>query len=89
MNLEIYIILLVLTTTCARKSYYFRNYMASLYLNNDHAWNDTIQAVEYDLFEACGDEKRTLQIRFGDYINSKKLRYVYDSFYKNMRESSA
>ena len=61
----------------------------TLYLKNDSVWNDTIQAVEYDLFEACGDEKRTLKIRFGDYIYSKKLRYVYDDFYKNMRESSA
>ena len=60
----------------------------TIYLKNDSVWNDTIQAVEYDLFEACGDEKRTLRIRFGDYIDNKKSRYVYDDFYKNMREST-
>lgn len=87
MKMKIYILFLILQTTCAFKSRYFKNYM-TIYLKNDSVWNDTIQAVEYDLFEACGDEKRTLRIRFGDYINDKKSRYVYDDFYKNMRESS-
>ena len=61
--------------------------MSYYYLNTDEAWNDTIQAVEYDLFKACGDEWRTLKLKFGDYIYDRKLRYVYDTFYKNLRES--
>ena len=89
MKMKIHILLLVLKTAfCAAKSYYFRNHM-SLHLKNDRVWNDTIQAVEYDLFEACGDEYRTMRLRFGDYIFNNKMRFVYDDFYKNMRESSA
>ena len=61
--------------------------MSYYYLNTDEAWNDTIQAVEYDLFEACGDDWRTLKLKFGDYIYDTKLRFVYDTFYKNLRES--
>ena len=61
--------------------------MSYYYLNTDEAWNDTIQAVEYDLFKACGDEWRTLKIKFGDYIYDNKLRFVYNTFYKNLRES--
>ena len=62
--------------------------MSYYYLNTDEAWNDTIQAVEYDLFKACGDDWRTVKLKFGDYIYNKKLRYVYDTFYKNLREST-
>ena len=61
--------------------------MSYYYLNTDKAWNDTIQAVEYDLFEACGDDWRTLKLKFGDYIYDRKVRFVYDTFYKNLRES--
>ena len=62
--------------------------MSYYYLNTDKAWNDTIQAVEYDLFKACGDDWRTLKLKFGDYIYDTKLRFVYDTFYKNLREST-
>ena len=62
--------------------------MSYYYLNTDEAWNDTIQAVEYDLFKACGDDWRTLELKFGDYIYDTKLRFVYDTFYKNLREST-
>ena len=61
--------------------------MSYYYLNTDEAWNDTIQAVEYDLFKACGDDWRTLKLKFGDYIYDRKVRFVYDTFYKNLRES--
>ena len=61
--------------------------MSFYYLNTDEAWNNTIQAVEYDLFDACGDPWRTVKLKFGDYIYDKQLRYVYETFYKNLRES--